>query len=71
MTPFGARANGLRLERMKASPRFIDGAFRNTSRVTPGLKKGTAAPTIGEFLFGGARRTPPRACLWPIRARNG
>src|SRR5689334_17755541 len=55
----GAQATGLRLERMKGSSRYIDGAFRNTSQVAPGLKKGTIAPTITEFLCGGQRRTPP------------
>ena len=55
----GARASGLRLERMKASPRYQDGTFRNTSPVAPGLKKGTVAPTMAEFLCGGQRRTPP------------
>ncbi len=55
---FGAQPSGLRLERMRASPRFIDGAFANTYRVTQGLKKGTATPTIAEFLCGGQRRTP-------------
>lgn len=55
----GARASGLRLERMTSSPRYADGAFRNTAPVAPGLKKGTAAPTITEFLCGGQRRTPP------------
>src|SRR5258706_10806406 len=54
----GAHATGLRLERMRASPRYADGAFRNTSQVVPGMKKGTAAPTISEFLCGGQRRTP-------------
>jgi L-ascorbate metabolism protein UlaG (beta-lactamase superfamily) len=57
----GAQASGLRLERMKASPRWIQGAFRNTARVAPGLKKGTLAPTMSEFLRGGQRRTPPSA----------
>lgn len=63
----GARANGLRLERMKASSRFRDGVFRNTARITAGLKKGTAAPTISEFLRGGHRRTPssPLPCVDP------
>jgi len=56
---FGARASGLRLERMQSSPRYVDGAFVNTARVSPGLKKGTAAPTLTEFLCGGERRTPP------------
>jgi L-ascorbate metabolism protein UlaG (beta-lactamase superfamily) len=43
---------------MKASPRYVDGAFVNTAQVAQGLKKGTAAPTISEFLCGGQRRTP-------------
>src|SRR6478609_5910524 len=55
---FGAQASGLRLERMKASARYVDGAFVNTAPVTQGLKKGTATPTITEFLCGGQRRTP-------------
>ncbi|HEX2674279.1 MAG TPA: hypothetical protein VHM25_25555, partial [Polyangiaceae bacterium] len=63
---FGAQASGLRLERMKASPRYVDGAFVNTAPVAQGLKKGTAAPTISEFLCGGQRRTP-RA---PLPSRN-
>ena len=58
MKSFGAQASGLRLERMKASPRFVDGAFVNTTPVAQGLKKGTAKPTIAEFLCGGQRRTP-------------
>jgi hypothetical protein len=41
----GGRAAGLRLERMKASPRYVDGAFRNTAEVAPGLKKGSFGPT--------------------------
>ncbi len=44
---------------MKASPRFADGIFHNTHAVTAGLKKGTVAPTVREFLCGGQRRTPP------------
>ena len=55
---FGAHATGLRLERMQASPRYVDGAFTNTTPVAQGLKKGTASPTITEFLCGGQRRTP-------------
>jgi len=69
MKSFGAHATGLRLERMKASPRFIDGAFANTAPVTQGLKKGTAKPTIAEFLCGGQRRTPraPLPSQSPLR----
>ena len=59
MQSMGAQPKGLRLERMQASPRYADGAFHNTAPVTPGLKKGTAGPTITEFLCGGQRRTPP------------
>ena len=55
---FGAHASGLRLERMQASPRYVDGAFVNTAPVAQGLKKGTATPTIAEFLCGGQRRAP-------------
>lgn len=58
MISVGAQATGLRLEKMRASPRFADGTFHNTARVEPGLKKGTAVPTISEFLFGGQRRMP-------------
>jgi L-ascorbate metabolism protein UlaG (beta-lactamase superfamily) len=59
MSPFGGKVAGLRLERVKASPRYADGVFRNTRRVAPGLKEGTALPTIGEYLRGGQRRVPP------------
>jgi hypothetical protein len=59
LASFGARASGLRLERMKSSDRFADGAFHNTASVSRGLKKGSVAPTISEFLCGGQRRTPP------------
>lgn len=61
MNAFGRRASGPRLERMRASPRYADGTFRNTRPVAPGLKKGTTAPTLGEFLCGGQRRTPAAA----------
>jgi L-ascorbate metabolism protein UlaG (beta-lactamase superfamily) len=59
LASFGAHASGPRLERMKSSPRYADGSFHNSSPVSPGLKKGTVAPTISEFLCGGQRRTPP------------
>jgi L-ascorbate metabolism protein UlaG (beta-lactamase superfamily) len=59
LASFGARATGLRLERMKSSARFGDGTFHNTAPVSQGLKKGSVAPTISEFLCGGQRRTLP------------
>src|SRR5882762_3470710 len=60
LASFGGRASGLRLERMKSSARYADGIFHNAAPVSPGLKKGSVAPTISEFLCGGQRRTPPR-----------
>ena len=56
---FGGKAHGLRLERMRSSPRFLDGFFKNTAGVGPGLKPGTAFSTMGEFFLGGKERTPP------------
>jgi len=52
------RVEGLRRERVRASSRFIEGAFRNLARVGVGLK-GNPLPIIGEFVFGGAKRLPP------------
>jgi L-ascorbate metabolism protein UlaG (beta-lactamase superfamily) len=43
---------------MQASPRYIEGSFRNTLRVPPGLRKGTMTRTMGEYFFGGQHRTP-------------
>lgn len=56
---FGGKAHGPRLERMRASPRFLDGVFKNTAPVGPGLKPGTTFSTMGEYLRGGTNRTPP------------
>ncbi len=58
MSPFGSKASGARRERMQASARFSDGAFHNTAKVGPGLKKGQALSTMSEFLLGGQRRMP-------------
>jgi L-ascorbate metabolism protein UlaG (beta-lactamase superfamily) len=56
---FGARANGLRLERMRASPRFDGERFRNLHPALPGLRDpGAAMPSLGDFLCGGERRVP-------------
>ena len=56
---FGARAQGLRLERMSGSPRFRGGVFHNTAPVNPGLQPGSAWGTFLDYLSGGQRRTPP------------
>lgn len=58
-TAFGGRATGERLERMKASPRWVDGAFRNVHQIIPGLRAPVRMPTITESLMGGTRRVPP------------
>jgi L-ascorbate metabolism protein UlaG (beta-lactamase superfamily) len=58
MQALGSKAQGARLERMKASARFKDGTFHNTLPVTPGLKKGTGVSTFKEFMCGGQRRVP-------------
>jgi len=44
--------------RIKASPRYADGVFRNTADVSPGLKPGTTLPTMIEYFRGGTRRVP-------------
>ncbi|KFE66516.1 MBL fold metallo-hydrolase [Hyalangium minutum] len=54
----GCRLSGLRLERAQSSRQFTDGRFRNTAPVEPGLQ-GNPLPVLGEFFFGGAKRTPP------------
>jgi L-ascorbate metabolism protein UlaG (beta-lactamase superfamily) len=56
MSAFGSKPSGLRLERMKSSPRYHDGVFRNTHNVGPRLK--TPLKTMGKFLFGCERRVP-------------
>jgi L-ascorbate metabolism protein UlaG (beta-lactamase superfamily) len=59
MKSFGARAAGLRLERMKASRLWAGEGFRNLHPIPPGLRDPTAPrPTLTEFLLGGGRRVP-------------
>jgi len=58
MQVLGSKAEGARLERMRASSRFKDGTFHNTFPVGPGLKKGSGVSTIKEFVCGGQRRVP-------------
>src|SRR5579862_8006314 len=54
-----SRARALRLERIKASPRFNGRTFVNARAVAAGFKKGVARPTMRDFLCGGERRVPP------------
>jgi hypothetical protein len=65
MKALGKHASGLRLERMKASPRWHDGGFQNLAPIPAGLRSG-AMPSIGDFLCGGNRRTPSA----PLPARD-
>jgi L-ascorbate metabolism protein UlaG (beta-lactamase superfamily) len=58
-TSFGKKASGLRLERMQASPRWMDGAFQNLHPILPGLRASGAKPSLRDFLCAGGRRTPP------------
>jgi L-ascorbate metabolism protein UlaG (beta-lactamase superfamily) len=79
----GTRAQGQRLERMRASPGWVDGerggAFRNRYPIAPGLRDPAAAmPSLTDFLCGGSRRVPgqplplhdPRA-TWLQRPASG
>jgi L-ascorbate metabolism protein UlaG (beta-lactamase superfamily) len=59
MKSFGKKPEGLRLERMKASPLWAGEGFRNMHPVLPGLRDlGVERPTLSEFLCGGNRRVP-------------
>jgi L-ascorbate metabolism protein UlaG (beta-lactamase superfamily) len=67
MKSLGARAEGERLERMRASAQWMasdqggktSGRFRNVFPIAPGLRDPAAKmPSLTEFLCGGARRVP-------------
>ena len=60
MKSMGQRAQGLRLERMRASPMWRDEGFRNIHPVMPGLRDtGGERPTLKDFLFADDGRLPP------------
>jgi len=59
MKSLGQRAAGLRLERMRASPRWDGVGFRNVHPVLPGLRDTSVPwPTLGEFLRPTGRQLP-------------
>ncbi len=59
MNSFGKRAQGERLERMRASALWTGEGFRNQHPVLPGLRDASVPrPTLKEFLSSGGRRTP-------------
>ena len=62
MKSLGSKANGPRLERMKASPRWAGEGFRNRHPILPGLRDPTAPmPTWSDFLCAQDRGIPARA----------
>ncbi len=71
MKSFGKKADGLRLERMKASHLWAGDGFRNVHPIIAGLRdRSVPAPTLSEFLCGGARRVPqgPLPSVNPLEA---
>jgi L-ascorbate metabolism protein UlaG (beta-lactamase superfamily) len=59
MKSLGKQPDGLRLERLRASPLWTPEGLRNRHPVLAGLRDPTAPrPTLGEFLRGGSRRVP-------------
>src|SRR5450631_787561 len=67
MKSLGRRAEGARLERMRASPLWEGDTFGNVHPILPGLRDPTVAmPSITDFLCGGARRVPRR----PLPSRH-
>jgi L-ascorbate metabolism protein UlaG (beta-lactamase superfamily) len=71
MKSLGSRPDGLRLERIRASPRWAGDRFHNVQPTLPGLRDPLAPmPTLSEFLCGGERRVPkgPLPTLNPLPA---
>jgi L-ascorbate metabolism protein UlaG (beta-lactamase superfamily) len=71
MKSFGGRAAGERLERMRASARWVGETFANLHPILPKLRDPQAAPpTLAEFLCGGKRRVPrgPLPSLDPLES---
>ena len=59
MKSLGKKPEGARLERIKASPRWLDDRFRNVYPIAPGLRDPNATmPSLSDFLCGGERRVP-------------
>ena len=59
MRSIGTRPQGARQERVAASPRWRDGAFRNLHPIAPALRdRSVPMPTLTDFLCPGGRRIP-------------
>jgi len=60
MTSLAQRAQGARLERMRASPRWAGEGFRNLHPIAPGLRDASVPfPSMRDLLCPGERRLPP------------
>jgi L-ascorbate metabolism protein UlaG (beta-lactamase superfamily) len=60
---FGKAPAGARLERIKNSPNYKEGAFQNLNN-TPALKEGTSYYTVfKEFFFGKSKRVQPSSVV--------
>ena len=71
MKATGKRPDGLRLERISASPLWAGDRFRNLHPIPAGLRDPTVPmPTLAEFLCGGERRVPrgPLPSMNPLDA---
>jgi len=74
MKSLGKRATGLRLERMRASPRYRvtdqGEGFHNVHPVDPGLRDRTERPSLTDFLCPDVRRMPgsPLPSVNPVDA---
>jgi len=67
MKSLGKRADGARLERMKASPLWAGDRFRNVHPILPNLRDPSVPmPSITDFICGGERRVPSG----PLPAEN-
>ena len=73
MKSLGHRANGARLERMKASPRWAGDRFQNLHPLPANLRDPTVPmPSLTDFMCGGERRVPrrPLPAMNPLAAWN-
>ena len=71
MSTFGRKAQGARLERMRASPLWDGERFRNHHPVLAGLRDPQASmPSLRDFIWGGERRVPqgPLPSMNPLAA---
>lgn len=69
MKSLGTKPVGARLERIRASPRWLGDRFVNVYPIPPGLRDPNATmPSLSDFLCGGERRVPrgPLPSLKPL-----